>query len=277
MGSCFSLGANQDISVERNIVYSNNENYELHLDIYDPQSTTTRPAAVIIHGGRWLFGSKQEILISNIARRYARYGFFTICIDYRQKIASKNAAAVQDAKCAVRWLRSHAKAYGVDESRIIAVGQSSGGHLALMLGLTSNLEWEGDGGWSDQSSDVCAVVSLAGPTDLLSALDQLDPPQWVTAWIPNSLPDRRMIAQHLSPLYHIGKSAPPVLQLIGDKDEAISLEQVYSMHKALLANGNVSSLHVIEGLTHMNDFEVKEEGEFLKSIELLERKNQASE
>src|SRR5690606_16387149 len=76
-------------------------------------------------------------------------------------------AAIEDVKCAVRWLRAHAEKYRVDPKRIGAVGHSAGGHLSLMLGLTDEkARLEGSGGHPSQSSKVQAVVNVFGPTDL---------------------------------------------------------------------------------------------------------------
>src|SRR5947209_8009596 len=78
-------------------------------------------------------------------------------------------AALEDCKCAVRWLRAHAKEYHVDPRYVGAYGNSAGGHLALLLGMVGKeAGLEGDGPYQKESSLVQAVVSDSGPIDLLT-------------------------------------------------------------------------------------------------------------
>ena len=97
----------------------------------------------------------------------AAKGCVTVSIEYRLFQESTFPAAVEDSKCAVRWLRANASGYHVDPGQLAAIGLSAGGHLALMVAYTSGLnELEGTGGNEEGSSAVQAVVSLYGPTDM---------------------------------------------------------------------------------------------------------------
>src|SRR5438445_6518728 len=75
---------------------------------------------------------------------------------------AKFPAAVQDVKAAVRWMRAHAVEYGISPDTIGAIGGSAGAHLVAMLATSGGVkELEGDGGNSEASSDVQAVVAMA--------------------------------------------------------------------------------------------------------------------
>src|SRR5207249_9005651 len=98
---------------------------------------------------------------------FAELGFVAVTIDYRLSGEAPFPAALEDCKCAVRWLRAHAKDYNIDAKHIGAYGNSAGGHLAMLLGMVKNGDLEGDGPYSGESSVVQAVVSDSGPIDLL--------------------------------------------------------------------------------------------------------------
>src|SRR5262249_44856876 len=99
-----------------------------------------RPAIVVIHGGGWVegdrssFASRKHGAPGNI-EDFAALGSGAVPINYRLSGEAPFPAALEDCKCAVRWLRAHARDYNVDPNRIGAWGNSAGGHLALLLGM----------------------------------------------------------------------------------------------------------------------------------------------
>src|SRR4051812_45788751 len=104
-------------------------------------------------------------------------GYVAVTISYRLTEPDANnkprwpfPAQIEDAKCAVRWLRANAAKYHIDPKRIGAGGGSAGGHLSLLLGTTDEKSrLEGNGGNPEQSSRVQCVVNYFGPTDLVRA------------------------------------------------------------------------------------------------------------
>ena len=136
------------------------------LDIYIPEEPvlgSPMPAVVAIHGGAWASVSKSPISIDWLAQ----YGFLVVSINYRLSDVARFPAAVQDAKCAVRWLRANADKYNVNPDRIGIWGSSSGAHIAMMVGTANGEpELEGNGGWEGVSSRVQAVVSQGGISSL---------------------------------------------------------------------------------------------------------------
>jgi acetyl esterase/lipase len=107
---------------------------------------------VLIPGGTWLGGRREGTRPLQFA--LAARGFVAVCIDYRQNPDQPFPHQLNDAKCAVRWLRANAARLGIDKERVAAVGYSAGGNVACMLGLT---------GPADR---VQAVASLGGVSDL---------------------------------------------------------------------------------------------------------------
>ena len=119
-----------------------------------------------LHGGGWERGDKNG---SSGAKFLAAAGFVTASIYYRLSGEAKFPADLEDCKCAIRYLRANAAKFDLDPDRIGVAGASSGGHLALLLGMADEKAGlEGSGGWPNVSSRVRAVVSYYGPTDLMA-------------------------------------------------------------------------------------------------------------
>src|SRR4029077_21283217 len=123
-----------------------------------------RPAIVVIHGGGLLEGDKSSFAsrkhgVPGNIEDFAALGFVAVTINYRLSGEAPFPAALEDCKCAVRWLRAHAKEYNVDTKQIGAYGNSAGGHLAMLLGMVGKeAGLEGDGPYQAASSAVQAVV-----------------------------------------------------------------------------------------------------------------------
>lgn len=120
---------------------------DLLLDIYRPQNDTLkkRPLVMMIYGGAYYFGSKDDPKISNWCQYLASLGYVTVSIDHRLgffpgKAGIERAAyrAVQDAHAAMRFLVSHPEDYGIDTSMIFVGGSSSGAVTALSLAFMTD-------------------------------------------------------------------------------------------------------------------------------------------
>ena len=155
------------VEVVKDIEYGLGGDVPLLLDIYIPEKPIANPmpAVIFTHGGGWRGGDKYPSRV----RALASHGFFGVSINYRLSGIAPFPAAVEDCKCAVRWLRAKAEKYGVDPDRIGVWGSSAGGHLAMMVGCADETAGlEGNGGWEGFSSRVRAVCSYFGPSDLTS-------------------------------------------------------------------------------------------------------------
>lgn len=134
---------------------------DLHLPV--PMPKAAPPLFVFIHGGSWTSGSKVDEPVGFVTK----LGFAVASIEYRLTNVAAFPAPVKDCKAAIRFLRTHAWEYGYDPDRIGVLGNSAGGHLALMLGLTpDDPELDQDAGDPNVSSAVQAVCSMSGPADL---------------------------------------------------------------------------------------------------------------
>lgn len=176
------------------------------LDIAQPVDGTTdmRPAIVFIHGGAWSAGSKSDPVFREQMIEYAQKGYVTLSVEYRFNQETAFPACIQDVKCAIRWLKAHAEEFRVDTARIGCTGHSAGGHLALMMAVSSdNPDLEGDGPWREYSSKVACAVGGAPPTEIGNPnIPWSKHPEW---W----------------PIGYIKAGQPPLLLLQGDKDPLV--------------------------------------------------------
>jgi acetyl esterase/lipase len=222
----------KDVAVFRDMQYRDaNKQWRLDLAMKKDPRAKPRPAIVVIHGGGWVEGDKSSFssaknrVPGNIVD-FAKLGFVAVTINYRLSGEAPFPAALQDCKCAVRWLRAHAKDYNLDPRNIGAYGNSAGGHLAMLLGMVGKeAGLEGDGSNQDQSSAVQAVVSDSGPIDLLDqhkhgklqkAIEKfLDGPPGA---------GREALYKQSSPIYQISAKTPPLLLIYGCADGQVPIE-----------------------------------------------------
>jgi acetyl esterase/lipase len=221
------------ITVLRNLRYRDGPSKQWQLDLAMPRDTTgkPRPAIVIIHGGGWLegdrssFASKRHGVPGNI-EEFAVLGFVAVTINYRLSGEAPYPAALEDCRAAVRWLRAHAKEYHLDPAHIGAYGNSAGGHLALLLGMTGA-----------QADRVQAVASDSGPIDLLYQYEHRTLRQVVSKFLGGPPEGERIAAyRQASPRHQISKETPPLLLIYGGEDEQVPVETaddfVVALHRA---------------------------------------------
>ena len=158
---------------ESSYTYCDNGGIAETLNVYEPSSPPrSTPAVVDIHGGGWVSGDanlQPGTVDWDVEPALVGKGWVFVSINYRLAPSSPWPAQLEDAKCAIRFLRANAPALHIDPNRIGVIGASAGGHLASMLGLTGDGQSQFDvGRYLDQSSAVEAVVDEYGPTDLTS-------------------------------------------------------------------------------------------------------------
>ncbi len=224
----------------------------LNLDLARPKvGAGPRPAVVCIYGGGWISGSRSGM--QPFLRYLAAYGYVAVAPTYRLAPRYPFPAAVADVRQCVRWLRRHAALYGVDPNRIGAMGLSAGGHLACLLGVTTNDDRFGpdDDPGDGTSSRVQAVVNYFGPADLASAdWSALAVRKYLIPFLGGTAAERPEEYKRASPITYISRDDAPVLTFQGDKDMTVPPTQSLALHRKLDAAGVMNRLVILEGQDH---------------------------
>jgi len=236
--------------VEPDVIYLSVGNWNGKLDVYVPRRPTgVLPTAVIFHGGGWVTGSKDEIGLDVLP--YLAMGFAVVNVDYRVARVALAPAAVQDSRCALRWVIRHAPQYGFDPARVVLVGSSAGAHLALMAAMApSSAGFDGLCPGNEPLA-VAAVINFFGIVDVAELLAPPHPRDFAVGWM-GTAPDAPARAAHVSPLTYVAKGAPAVLTLHGDADPVVPYSQATRLHAALDRVGAPNRLVPIRGGRHGN-------------------------
>jgi acetyl esterase/lipase len=243
----------QDVRKLADLQYADAGGQPLKLDLYQP-SEPHAPLLVWLHGGRWEVGSKEPMPLGGLVE----HGYAIASIDFRPASRARFPGQVHDIKAALRFLRARAPDYGYDATRIGILGASSGGHLAALVG-TTNGQAELEGSLGDHlgvSSEVHAIVSYFGASDLLTILAQSTPyglgirePALKTllGTLPN---ENEALAKLASPVFQVDTHDPPLLLLHGDQDPQMPINQAHELEGAYERAGLDAKLVVVHGAGH---------------------------
>ncbi len=237
----------------KDVVYATVDGKKLGLDIYMPAGVQTPPLLVWVHGGAWRSGTKEGVPMV-----FVEHGIATASLDFRLSTEARFPAAVHDIKAAIRFLRANASEYRYRTDRIAISGTSSGGHLAALVGVTNgHAALEGTvGDHPDQSSDVQAIVSYYGASNLTTILAQSTPHglnvrEPALKLLLGALPESaKELAELASPVFHVDRSDPPLLLVHGDQDPQMPINQAHELEGAYKQLGLDVSLDVVHGAAH---------------------------
>ena len=217
-------------------------------DFFRPDTPDIKAFVICIHGGGWISGDKSGM--RDVAETLVANGYAAACPSYRLAPLHTFPAAVEDLREFVRYMRRHAEEYKIDPDAIAALGNSAGGHLAAMLGLS-------DGAENDVSSRVNAAVAICPLTDITSPREQHFPISW--AFIEQFMgvpyeehPER---FEQASPVFHVDADAPPMLIIHGEGDDIVPLGQSEALAAALDECDVPYSLHRLPGEGHAFSYE----------------------
>lgn len=240
------------VELQKNVEYGKVNDRPLQLDLYKPKNVEGKvPGLIFIHGGGWKTGKRQDYRV--YTTWFAEQGYVVATIGYRLSKEAKFPAAVEDAKCAVRWMRASADTLGVDPEKIAVIGGSAGGHLAMMVGYSADGKtYEGNGGHPEFSSRVAAVVDIYGPFDL-------DTPEGKSAGVvkdflgKDSYEQAPELWKQLSPSTYLDAGDPPTLILHGTMDEIVPVSQADLLASRLESLRVPYRLIRLEGWPHTMD------------------------
>lgn len=254
--------------------YSSLNGYrDLQMDVFVPSGRSGPvPCVVWVHGGAWLFGSRQfppaAWPTGSLFQAIIDAGLAVATIDYRHSREASFPAQLHDGKAAIRYLRRFSAELGIDPDRLGVWGESAGGHLASLLALVSDPTLEGTDGVVGPSSAVAAAVSFYGVADVATMPPLLDsfpadwaeelkraggdlPPEPIEVLLASSPFSRDEAGRLVSPVHHVAAGAPPFLLIHGDADGLVPLAQSEQFFSALTAVGADVELVRVPGADHV--------------------------
>lgn len=229
----------------------------LKMTLFVPRTKEKKPAVLYFPGGGFTSADHEKFLEMRYA--LARAGYAVAACEYRA-VPNKFPALLEDAKAAVRWMREHASEFGVDADRIGLLGDSVGGYVVQMAGATNGEKNWDVGDFKEVSSDVQAVVSIYGISDLTTigegiGNENVHASAAVTEALllngpafkdfagasVNADPQK---AKAASPIGHVDGTEPPFLLMHGSGDKVVSPLQSKKMFEAL-QNKKVEAEYVL--------------------------------
>ncbi|MBX2814886.1 MAG: alpha/beta hydrolase [Saprospiraceae bacterium] len=254
------------LSAQELLRYKTVDTTELYLEVLRPPENLVGdaplPAIVFFFGGGWKNGNRHHFLPQ--AKYLSQRGLVCFLADYRtaSKHGTKPFACLEDAKSAIRYIRENADGLGIDAHKLIAAGGSAGGHLAAAAALIEGYNAEEDN-----------LEISAQPNALVLFNPVIDNG-------PSGYGHER-IQEHyasFSPLHNIREGAPPMLFLLGTKDDLIPVETAAYFRMSMERVGSPCKLVLYEGQKHgffnHRNFEyykqtLQETDRFLTSLDYL--------
>jgi acetyl esterase/lipase len=236
----------------KDLTYCNSADEATKMDLYYPKEfSKSNPVVVFIHGGGWSGGDKSDLFDHTDFPALMQAGFSIAAINYRLAPVYPFPIPIQDAKCAVRFLRANAKSLQLDPDRIGVMGDSAGGHLAAMLGAAdASAKMEGAGGWTDVSSQIQAVVEMYAPVDLSAFIKNVNGSIMVRKVFDQKVSPTTNQLRLYSPITYISKNDPPVLIIHGEMDNLVPIDQANAYFKLLQKNNVPAVLIAVKNAGH---------------------------
>jgi len=247
-----------DYDIFPNITYAKANNIELKLDLYLPKNRTNpTPTLILFHGGGWVDGQKERNVLFLLP--YLAMGWSAVNVEYRTGHQSPAPAAVEDTRCALRWVNYHAREYSLDTSRFVLTGTSAGGHLSLITGmLPANTVFDrqctiqGNDRWNTATvpePKVAAIVNWFGISDVADLIDGPNAKNYAREWF-GSMSNAAQLAKQVSPINYVRAGLPPIITIHGENDDVAPYNHSVRLHAALDKAGVPNQLITIRGRNH---------------------------
>lgn len=272
-----------EVTLKPNIEYAKRGNISLKLHILQPSTNKPMPLIVFIQGSAWGAWGPQDSFanLPQLQQYFAKNGYVVASVQHTFATQAKFPAQIQDIQTAVRFLKANASKYSIDPKRVGVFGDSSGGHLAVLLATSQDHVFKenfnkktnkpnppltvADNAINKQSAKVQAVVDWYGPTDFRRMDDKgpvpgsfshNDPnsPESILVGGPIQEKEQDQVVWDANPINYVTKDDPPFLIMHGYKDNIVSYNQSILLYNALTKiKHDVTMYKVTEG-THGGGF-----------------------
>lgn len=223
----------KDKKADIKLIYKTVDGLNLPIHIFLPDGDIHNAQTILaIHGGGWNDAIKDNTpwnggWMGNNVRYFSEKGFIGIAISYRSLTVSKVLNVehlLEDCSDAIRYIKEYLKFINFDN--IIYIGDSAGGYLVTMLGLSQN-----------DAIRPYAVVSL---NPVLGLLDS----KWKYGF------HNCLDIDRLMPIKIVGEKCAEFLFMHGTADETVEIGYTEELNDLLLERGHKSELIKISGAKH---------------------------
>lgn len=227
-------------------VYSTAGGVPLAFDLFHPGTSNSVPLVICVHGGGWISGDRSGM--HEVAQNLVKAGFAALCPTYRLAPLHPFPAAVEDAQACVAYAKEHAAELGINENRVATLGNSAGGHLAAMAGLSGPTP-------ADLVIDICGISDVTDPRSRHFPVSWAFLEQFMQANYETE-PEK---FEQASPLKHVSASSPPFLLIHGEEDDIVPVQQSIDMAHALNRVGVHNVLITLPRESHTFTYEAWEQ------------------
>ncbi|MCF0105429.1 MAG: alpha/beta hydrolase [Holdemanella sp.] len=239
------------------IIYDIKDGHELHLQILMPKIFNKKnlkfPGIIYVQGSAWM---KQDCYrdIPNLSKLAAR-GYVIAIVEYRHSGIAKFPCPIIDAKNATRFMKANAEIYNMDKNNVFMMGNSSGGHVSSMAGMTSRTNLFDDP-INDETLDYKGIIDLYGSVELTL---EYGFPTTVNHQLPDSPEGMEMgwnIREHMEETEiansktYAGYDFPPMLIMHGTKDKTVFAQESVNLYEACKKAGNDVQFYLVKGSDH---------------------------
>ena len=226
-----------------NVIYTQVIGWDGRMDLYtNKNATTPTPVVINIHGGGWNHGEKES---QSGFGSFFKNGYAVANVEYRLVDVAPAPAAIEDVRCALIYLYKNAKTLNIDVNKIVVMGGSSGGHLALMTGLLGNDKRFDTNCSFEGEIKIAAIIDKYGVSNLMPLGN------WKSAknWLGTNYNNKSFI-ESLSPVFHVSATSPPIFIVHGDADPTVPYLQSEELFKKLKDYNITTEFLTIPGGKH---------------------------
>ncbi len=245
------------------VVYSKVGNWDGRMDLYLPPVEQGNKNAILIniHGGGWNHGTKES---QTGFASFFKNKMAVANVEYRLTPQATAPAAVVDVRCAYNYIVNHAAELNIDVHKIVIMGGSAGGHLALMAGMLTG----------NEGFDSSCPATMVQPACIIDKYGITDVWDWgygkditsssATKWLGSKKADKNFAAS-VSPINYVTKNTPPIFIVHGDADPTVPIQQSIKLFEALKKANVETEMITVEGGLH-GKFEKETNSEINKKI-----------
>lgn len=215
------------------------------------------PAILHVQGSAW---KKQDVYKRvGVMEDFAKKGFVTAILQYRESEIASFPAPVEDAKTGIRFLRKNAERFNIDPENIFLMGDSSGGNTAFITAFTADMDCMDTDVYKEYSCKVNAVVDLYGVSCVKIKEDfpttpnrgEPDSPEGLEIGSKNVY-EHPELSDQITCMNYVKKElpSPPVFMMHGASDDTVAPNQSIQLYKKLKEEEKDATFYLVEGADH---------------------------